>query len=87
MHNFARFSAKPGKVYFEVLVHLLIYISYNKNFCLKYYYDINDAPVSDILIQASIDTENQLTDFSDSSCQNCPDTGRSTGACIIFYQG
>ena len=26
-------------------------------------------------------------DFSDSSCQDCPDTGRSTGAYIIFYQG
>ena len=26
-------------------------------------------------------------DFSDSSCQDCPETGRSTGAYIIFYQG
>ena len=25
--------------------------------------------------------------FSDSSCHDCPDTGRSTGAYIIFYQG
>ena len=26
-------------------------------------------------------------DFSDSSSQDFPDTGRSTGAYIIFYQG
>ena len=26
-------------------------------------------------------------DFSDSSCQDCPETGRSTGAYIILYQG
>ena len=26
-------------------------------------------------------------DFSDSNWQDCPDTGRSTGAYIIFYQG
>ena len=26
-------------------------------------------------------------DFYDSSSQDCPDTGRSTGAYIIFYQG
>ena len=26
-------------------------------------------------------------DFSDSSCQDCPENGRSTGAYIIFYQG
>ena len=25
--------------------------------------------------------------FSDSSWQDCPDTGRNTGAYIIFYQG
>ena len=25
--------------------------------------------------------------FSDSSWQDCPETGRSTGAYIIFYQG
>ena len=25
--------------------------------------------------------------FSDSSWQDCPDTGRSTGAYIIYYQG
>ena len=26
-------------------------------------------------------------DFSDSSCLDCPDTGRSTGAYNIFFQG
>ena len=31
-------------------------------------------------------TDNQLMDFSDSSCKDCSDTGRSTGAYIIFYQ-
>ena len=37
--------------------------------------------------QASIKTENHLIGFSDSSWQYCPDTGISTGAYIIFYQG
>ena len=53
---------------------------------LKYYADLNDAPVTDLLIQANINTKNHLMDFSDSSWQNCPDTGRSTGVYIIFYQ-
>ena len=39
---------------------------------LKYYADMNDAPVSDILIQASVKTKNKLIDFSDSSWQDCP---------------
>ena len=51
------------------------------------YADINDAPVTDLLRQASIKTENHLMAFSDSSWQDCPETGKSTGAYILFYQG
>ena len=54
---------------------------------LKYYADMNDVPVTDLLRQASIKTENHLVVFSDSSWQDFPYTGRSTGAYIIFYQG
>ena len=48
---------------------------------------MNNAPVTDLLRQASIKTENHFMDFSDSSWKDCPDTGRSIGAYIIFYQG
>ena len=54
---------------------------------MKYYADINYATVTDLLRQASIKTENHLMDFSDSSSQDCPHTGRSTGAYIILNQG
>ena len=54
---------------------------------LKLYADLNDAPVTDILRQANIKTKNPLMAFSDSSWKDCPNTGRSTGAYIIFYQG
>ena len=54
---------------------------------LKYYTDINDAPVTDLLRQAIIKTENHLMNFSDSSWKYCPDTGRSTRAYIISNQG
>ena len=37
--------------------------------------------------QANIKTENKLMFFSDSSWQDFPDTGISTGAYIIFYKG
>ena len=80
LHKLAKFSSNPGKVHFEVLVHLLRYIRDNKTLCLKYYADINDSPVSDLLIQASMKTENKLMDFYDSSCQYCQDTVISTGA-------
>ena len=48
---------------------------------------MNDSPVTDLLRKATIKTENQLMDFSDSSWQDCPETGRITEAYIIFYQG
>ena len=54
---------------------------------LKYYSDMKYAPLSDLLIQASINTDNQLMALSDSSWQDCPDTDRITGEYIMFYQG
>ena len=54
---------------------------------MKYHTNINDAPVTDLLRQAIIKTENILMAFSDSSCKDCSDTGRGTRAYIIFYQG
>ena len=54
---------------------------------LKYYYDMKYAPLSDLLRQASINTDNQLMALYDYSWQDCPDTGRITGEYIMFYQG
>ena len=48
---------------------------------------MNDTPESDLFIQASNKTENHLVDFSYSSWKYFPDTGRSIGAYIAFYQG
>ena len=45
------------------------------------------APLYDLLSQARIKTENKFMTYSDSSSQYYPDTGRSTGSYIIFYQG
>ena len=87
VHKLEKFSANPDKVHFEGLVHLLRYIRYNKTLGLKYYLNINDAPVSYLLIQASNKTENRLMDFSSPGWQDCPDTGRSTGAYIVSYRG
>ena len=59
VHKLAKFSANPGKVHFEGLVHLLRYI----NLGLKYYVYLNDAPVTDLLRQANINTRNHLMAF------------------------
>ena len=80
VNKLENFPSNPGKVHFEGLVNLLRNISYNKTLGLKYYSDMNDVPVSDLLRKASISTENQLMDFSDLSWQDCTDNGRSIGA-------
>ena len=67
VHKLSIFSANPGKVRFEGLLHILRYIRDNKTLGFKYDSDINDAPVYDLLRQPSIKTENHLMDFSDSS--------------------
>ena len=87
VHKLEKFSANPGKVHFEELVHLLRYIRDNNNLGLEYYADMNDTPLSDLLRQASIKTENHLMYFSDSSWQDFPETGRIIGEYIILYQG
>ena len=87
VHKLKTFSENPGKVHFEGLIHQLRYTRDNKTLGLKYYADLNDASVSDMLRQANIKTKNHFMDFSDSSWQDFPDTGRNTGAYIIFYQG
>ena len=50
VQKLAKFSSNPGKVHFELLVHLLRHIRQNKTFGLKDYADTNDAPVTDLLI-------------------------------------
>ena len=54
---------------------------------LKFYDDMNDAPLSELLWQSSVKIENQLMVLSDSSRQDFPDNVRSTGSCIILYKG
>ena len=66
-HKLAKFSPDPGKVHFEGLIHLLRYTRDNKTLGLKYYADLNDAPVTDILRQANIKPKNHLMAFYDYS--------------------
>ena len=61
IHKLENFSSNPGEVHFEGLVHLLRYIRDNKNLGLKYSANIEDVPLSDLLRQDIIKTENQLT--------------------------
>ena len=63
VHKLAKFSANPGKVHSEWLIHFFRYIRDKNTLGLKYYADLNDAPVTDLLRQDNIKTKNHLMDF------------------------
>ena len=86
VHKLEKFLSNTGKLHFEGLVHLLRYIRDNKNLGLKYYADIKDSTLYDLLRQANITTNNQLMAFSDSSWQDCSYNVRITEVyiCVIY---
>ena len=65
VHKLEKFSFNPGKEHFEGLVYLLQYIRDNNNLGLKYYTKRKDVPLSDLLRQSAIKSENQLLVFLD----------------------
>ena len=87
VYKLETFSSNPGKVHFEGFVHFLRSVGDNKTLILKYYAGIKDVTLSDLLRQTSIKTDNKLMVIYDSSWEDFPDTGRSKGEYIIFYQG
>ena len=62
----AKFSSNTGKILFEGLIHLFIYIRNNTNLGLIYSDKIEDKPLSDLLKQSIIITDNQLMVLYDS---------------------
>jgi hypothetical protein len=78
----------PGVNHFKALIHLLHHIRCNLKCGTTYYANVVDAPVSKLIYNQNIDpTTSAFYAFADSSWQDCPDTGRSTGGYYIFFQG
>ncbi|MGH3054284.1 MAG: Ty1/Copia family ribonuclease HI, partial [Gaiellaceae bacterium] len=82
-----KFNINPGRVHFEALLHLLGYIRDHPYYGLRFYSNVNDSPVTKLLYENKIGTLRSLLAFSDSSWQDCPTSGRSTGSFLIYYQG
>ena len=78
VHKLGKFLSNPCKVHLEGLIHLLKYIRDNKNLGLKYYANIYDENISELLRKARIKTEKQLMVFYVYIWQDLPYTGRST---------
>ena len=88
IRKLAKYMRLPGRTHFRAVQHLLHHIRCNHTFGLTYYSNVLDSPLAKLLFSHNIDPlESPLHIFADSSWQDCPDTGRSTGGYHIFLQG
>ena len=85
-NKLAKSSTDPGMKDYEALMHVFGYLRAFPDYGIKFYSDPSQSPVYKICKQNNITPTNILA-FSDSSWQDCPDTGRSTCGYKIFVQG
>jgi hypothetical protein len=84
-----KFNCLPGRRHFKAAKHLLNYIRcHHTTFGLKYYSDVTRSPVYHLVCEnTDARPDAPIILFTDSSWQDCPDSGRSTGGFLIYHQG
>jgi hypothetical protein len=76
----------PGIQDYEALLWLFGYLRKYPDFGIKYYNDVKQSPIYSIAKERNIPMSEIMT-MTDSSWQDCPDTGRSTAGELAFVQG
>ena len=90
VNKLAKFSHNPGIIiiHYRALIHLIDFIKTTSYKGLKYYSDYTNSSAYKLLTSNNIKTtEESIITFSDSSGNDCVDTGRSIGGYISFSQG
>jgi hypothetical protein len=87
VRKLAKFMRLPGRPHFTAMLHVLHHIRCHHLFGLTFYSDMSEAPIARLLFEHGVDPLVPLITFSDSSWQDCADSGRSTGGYHIFMQG
>ena len=86
VNKLAKACTAPGDEDFKALLWLFGYLRAEPEWGTRFYSDITESPISEILSKHSI-PPSDIVVFTDASWQDCPDTGRSTTGFLIFYQG
>ena len=85
-NKLAKSSSCPGIKDFEALMHVFGYLRKHTDFGIRIYANVKESPAHQICIRHKIEPTS-IIGFSDTSWQDCPDTGRSTCGYKIFVQG
>ena len=89
VNKLAKYATNPGISHFRAIIHLIGFIKSTSNKRIKFFKNFTKSPLYKILIENNIldiTAEGAIT-FSDSSWNDCIDTGRSTGGYISSLQG
>jgi hypothetical protein len=86
VNKLAKSCSNPGMNDFAALLHCFGYLRKYPDYAIKYYAKIEESPMYEICSRNKV-CVSEIVGFSDSSWQDCPDTGRSTGGYKIFVQG
>ena len=87
VNKLAKFSNNPGVIHFRAILHLIGFIKSTSSKGINFYADIVHSPIYKMLKENNIQvTKETVLTFSDSSWNDCIDTGRSTGGYMIFRQ-
>gem|GEM_PF-2876143 len=87
VNKLAKFASNPGVTHFRAILHLIGFIKSTSHQGIKFYAKIIESPLFQMLKENNIKiTEETVLTFTDSSWNDCIDTGRSTGGYITFRQ-
>ena len=83
----SKYTNVPGIVHYRVLLHLIGFIKGNPNKGIKFYQDVFKIHFYLVLSDNNIKvSRGSIIAFTDSSWNDCVNTGRSTGGYITMIQ-
>lgn len=85
-NKLAKSANNPGIKDFEALLHAFGYLRKFSDYSIKFYGNVKQSPAYEISVKHGV-TPTEIIGFSDTSWQDCPDTGRSTCGFKVFVQG